>query len=105
MTVLAIVTLDTSAIAALGTLVVAIAGAGVAWLKVKPETESIATRTTLEVIEAQRQQLVDTRQEAAMLRKSLRERDEELEALQRRFTSLRLEFDALEAELRALRAA
>ncbi len=101
----AVVTLDASAFAALGTLLVSAVGAVVAWFKVRPGAESIATRTTLEVIESQRDQLKEAREEATQLRASLRNREEELDALHRRFTTLRVDFDALEAELNALRGA
>jgi predicted nuclease with TOPRIM domain len=97
--------LDPSSIVALGTLALAIIGAVIGWLKVKPEAESIATRTTLEVIESQREQLKEAREEGVQLRKSLRQREEELDALHRRFTVLRVDFDALEAELNSLRGA
>lgn len=88
---------------AFGTLIVGIIGAIVGLFKVKPEAESIATRTTLEVIESQRVQLKEAREETGQLRASLRSREEELDALHRRFTTLRLDFDALEGELNALR--
>jgi len=99
----AVVSFDGGSIVALVTLVTAIVGAVVAWFKVKPEAESIATRTTLEVIESLREQLKEARGEGEHLRSALRTRDEELESLQRRFATLRLDFDALEKELHALR--
>lgn len=98
-------TLDLAAVGTLGALVISIIGGIVGYRKVKPEAESIATRTTLEVNEALRDELADGRREATFLREQLRKRDEELEALQRRFARLRLDFDALEAELHALRGA
>jgi predicted nuclease with TOPRIM domain len=103
--VIEVAALDSSAFAALGTLIVAVVGAVFGWYKVKPEAESIATRTTLEVNEALRGELADGRVEAERLRGLLRKRDEELETLQRRFTTLRREFDDLEGELQSLRAA
>jgi septal ring factor EnvC (AmiA/AmiB activator) len=98
-------TIDPAVYAAFGTMIVAIIGAVVGLVKVKPEAESIATKTTLEVIESQREQLREAREEAAQLRKSLRNREEELDSLHRRFSALRADFDALEAELNSLRGA
>lgn len=99
--------LDPAAAGALAALIIstiaAIAGARYGGRKTAAETESIATRTTLEVNEALREELADNRKDAAALRRKLRERDEELENLQRRFATLRLEFDLLEAELNALK--
>jgi len=95
--------IDAGVYVAFGTLVAAIIGAIIGLIKVKPEAESIATKTTLEVIESQREQLKEARAESEHLRESLRTRDQELENLQRRFAALRLDFDALEAELHALR--
>lgn len=97
--------LDPAAIGTIGALVISIIGGVVGYRKVKPEAESIATRTTLEVNEALRDELADGRREAAYLREQLRKRDEELDSLQRRFARLRLDFDALEAELHSLRGA
>jgi chromosome segregation ATPase len=103
----AVVGLDPAAAGALAALLIstvaAVAGARYGGRKTNAETESIATRTTLEVNEALRDELADNRKEAAELRRKLRERDEELDALQRRFARLRLDFDALEVELETLK--
>lgn len=95
--------LDPAALGTLGVLCASIIGGIVGLRKVRPEAESIATKTTLEVNEALREELADRRQEAEHLRGELRQRDSEMESLQRRFARLRLDFDALEAELNALR--
>jgi uncharacterized protein HemX len=96
-------TLDASAIAALATLVVAILGAVVGYVKVKPEAESIATKTTLEVNESLRQERAEARKEAAELRVALRERDEEISLLQLKVASMRQSVESLEAEVNALK--
>ncbi len=95
--------LDASSIAALGTLAIAIVGAVVGWAKVKPEAESIATRTTLEVNESLRQERVEARAEAAELRAKLREREAELAQLQIKVTAMRLQLESLENEVGLLR--
>jgi predicted nucleic acid-binding Zn-ribbon protein len=97
--------LDPATAIAVGAVVISAIGAVLGVVKLRPEAESIATRTTLEVIESQREQLKEAREEAAQLRKSLRNREEELDTLHRRFMSLRVDFDALEDELNALRGA
>jgi predicted nucleic acid-binding Zn-ribbon protein len=97
--------LDPTTVIAVGAVVISALGGVFGVVKLRPEAESIATRTTLEVIESQREQLKEAREEATQLRKSLRNREEELDALHRRFTTLRVDFDALEAELNALRGA
>lgn len=103
-------TLDASAIVALGTLAVAILGAVVGYVKVKPEAESIATRTTLEVNESLREERAEARREAAELRAKLRERDEEIDHLQRKIGQMReqanglqRQIDVLEAEVEGMR--
>lgn len=95
--------LDFTALGTLGALITAIVAAIIGYRKVKPETESIATRTTLEVLEAVRGELTVARSEADNLRKRLQESDERFDALQRRFNVLRSDFDVLEAELNSLR--
>lgn len=85
--------------------VTAVAGAIWGGRKTKAETESIATKTTLEVNEALREELAENRKEAQRLRETLHKRDLELEALQRKFAALRRDFDVLEAEINALRGA
>lgn len=97
--------IDPTATIAVGAVVISAIGALLGVIKLPREAESIATRTTLEVIESQRDQLREAREEASQLRTSLRTREEELDALHRRFTTLRVDFDALEAELNALRGA
>jgi septal ring factor EnvC (AmiA/AmiB activator) len=103
--------LDASAIAALGTLAVAIVGAVVGYAKVKPEAESIATKTTLEVNEDLRQERAEARKEAAELRVQLREREEEVGHLQLKLSAMReqanglqRQIDTLEAEVEAMRS-
>ena len=101
---------DASAIVALGALMVSILGAVVGYVKVKPEAESIATKTTLEVNEDLRQERAEARREAAELRTKLRERDEEIDHLQRKIGQMReqtnglqRQIDTLEAEVEAMR--
>lgn len=100
---------DASSILALGTLVVTVIGGVVAYIKVKPEAESIATKTTLEVNESLREERKEAREEARELRKKLRERDEEIMHLQRKITAMREQttqlqnqIDTLEAEVNAM---
>lgn len=104
-------TLDASAIVALGTLAVAILGAVVGYVKVKPEAESIATKTTLEVNEGLREERAEARKEAAELRAQLREREEEVGHLQLKIAQMReqvnglqRQIDTLEAEAEAMRS-
>lgn len=97
--------IDPATAIAVGAVVISAIGAVLGVVKLRPEAESIATRTTLEVIESQREQLKEAREEAGQLRASLRNREEELDALHRRFTTLRVDFDALETELNVLRGA
>lgn len=97
--------IDPTTAIAVGAVVISAIGALLGVVKLRPEAESIATRTTLEVIESQREQLKEAREEAGQLRVTLRTREGELDNLHRRFTTLRSEFDALESQLNALRAA
>lgn len=104
-------TLDASAIVALGTLAAAILGAVIGYVKVKPEAESIATRTTLEVNESLREERAEARREAAELRVQLREREEEVGHLQLKLAQMReqanglqRQIDTLEAEVEAMRS-
>jgi septal ring factor EnvC (AmiA/AmiB activator) len=97
--------IDAPTAIAVGAVVISAIGAVLGVVKLRPEAENIATRTTLEVIESQREQLKEAREEATQLRASLRSREEELDTLHRRFMSLRVDFDALEDELNALRSA
>lgn len=63
-------------------------GALYAYRKAKPEAEAITSATLIEVNE--------------FLRKELRSRDEEIEALRKRLADLRRDFDALEAEFQKI---
>jgi predicted nucleic acid-binding Zn-ribbon protein len=103
--IVAATALDTGAAIGVGSLFSGIAAAIAILWKLKPQTESIATKTTLEVIETQREQLREARSEAATLRSQLRERDVELEALHQQVRKLRGDLDAVEAQLHAVRAA
>lgn len=99
--------LDPAAAGALAALIISavasVAGARYGGRKTTAETESIATRTTLEVNEALREELKESRREAAELREALGKRNEELETLHRRVSGLRHEVDILEAQINALR--
>jgi chromosome segregation ATPase len=95
-------TLDASAIAALGTLAVAIGGAVVGYAKVKPEAESIATKTTLEVNESLRIERAEARQEAADLRGQLREREGEIAHLKTQIAQMRDQANGLQRQIDTL---
>jgi len=103
--VILLAALDTGAAIGIGSLVSAIVGAFAVIVKWRPEVESIATKTTLEVIETQRDQLKEAREETEVLRQRLRERDVELEALHEQVRKLRGDLDEVEAQLHAVRAA
>lgn len=96
--------MDPATTSAIVALLLGVAGGIVGWRKVGPEAESVATRTTLEIIEALRVELGRSQEEAHRLHRRLQKRDEEIEHLSRRVRALRSEVDVLDAEVNALRA-
>lgn len=98
---------DPATIGAVGAIVIGILTAIVSPFlnrsKNRAETESIATRTTLEVNEDLREELKEVRGENRALREQLRERDEKIDALEGRVAQLRRDVDVLEAEVTGLR--
>lgn len=92
----------TTLIAATAIVASAIAAA-VGLTKARPEAISIATKSTLEVNESLRLELVETRKEAGELRGKLRRREEELETMQHKVNKLRREVDDLELEIATMR--
>lgn len=119
--------LDATTMGAIGVMMVGIVSAIVAPVlnrrktdaqtkSIAATTESIATRTTLEVNEDLRKEVRDLRQRAAaeikardkriaQLEAQVSARDERIGALERRVATLREDVDTLEAEIVALRRA
>jgi uncharacterized protein (DUF3084 family) len=120
-------TLDATTIGAVGVMIVGIISAVVAPVlnrrktaaqtkSIAVTTESIATRTTLEVNEDLRKEVRDLRDRAAaeianrddriaQLEAQVAARDERIGALETRVATLRQDVDTLEAEIVALRRA
>lgn len=98
---------DVPTIGAISAMVVGVLTAIIAPLtnrgKNRAQTDSISTRTMLEVNENLREELREVRVINDGLRGQLRERDERIEALESRVQQLRQDVDVLEAEIAGLR--
>lgn len=94
---------EPGAFIAVGALVASVVAGIVAVVKLKPETEALAVRTTLEVNEALREEVREARTEAEEARRRLRKSREEIDMLQLRLGEMRANMDAMEAELASLR--
>lgn len=98
--------MDFAAVMAIGALTLSAVGAILGFFKGRgkdhAETNSLATRTTLEALEALGDDLKESRAETEALRRKLQTSNEEMDSLERRFYALKKDFGVMERKFAAL---